>query len=84
MADPSTNVDPMRRDDEHQEHHDEDELPDMEKTEKQIQRKNKGRKKTKDVSKHTFFVSNSQMRLKLFAKNEVRFWSLFIPGGDPC
>ena len=30
------------------------------------------RRKNKDVSKHTFFVSNSQMRLKLFAKNEVR------------
>ena len=29
----------------------------------------KGRKKVKDVSKHTFFISNSQMRLKLFAKN---------------
>lgn len=25
-----------------------------------------------DVSKHVFYVTNSQLRLKLFAKNEVR------------
>jgi len=29
------------------------------------------KKKRKDVSKHTFFISNSQIRLKLFARNQV-------------
>ncbi len=35
--------------------------------------KNAGTDKSRrgDVSKHTFYISNSQMRLKLFAKNEV-------------
>ena len=31
----------------------------------------KRRKRAQDVSKHTFYVENSQMRLKLFARNEV-------------
>ena len=31
----------------------------------------KHKKKTVDVSKHTFYVENSQMRLKLYARNEV-------------
>jgi phospholipase D1/2 len=36
--------------------------------------KKKTRKKRSDeVSKHTFYVENSQMRLKMFAKNEVGF-----------
>ena len=39
---------------------------------KQVQKKGKGKKKRKDVSKHTFYMSNSQMRVKVFAKNEVR------------
>jgi phospholipase D1/2 len=30
-------------------------------------------KKTGDVSKHTFYIENSQTRLKLYAKNEVSF-----------
>ena len=37
--------------------------------------KNK-KKKRGDVSKHTFYVENSQMRLKCYAKNEVRSISL--------
>ena len=31
----------------------------------------KRKKRSQDVSKHTFYVENSQMRLKLFARNEV-------------
>ena len=30
------------------------------------------RSEGKDMSKHTFYISNSQMRLKLYARNEVR------------
>lgn len=33
--------------------------------------KRKRKKRSQDVSKHTFYVENSQMRLKLFARNEV-------------
>lgn len=32
----------------------------------------KKKKRAGDVSKHTFFIENSMMRLKLFARNEVR------------
>lgn len=34
---------------------------------------NEGKKKTRhgDVSKHTFYIENSQQRLKLYARNEV-------------
>lgn len=35
------------------------------------QDKRKKKKRSDDVSKHTFYVENSQMRLKLFARNEV-------------
>ncbi|EJC97886.1 phospholipase D [Fomitiporia mediterranea MF3/22] len=70
MADPSTNVDPMQGD-EHEYEHGDDQQPDVAEAEKQLQqRRSKGKKRTKDVSRHTFFVSNSQMRLKLFAKND--------------
>ncbi|KAG2151353.1 phospholipase D [Suillus clintonianus] len=34
------------------------------------QEKRKRKKRSDDVSKHTFYVENSQMRLKLFARNE--------------
>lgn len=78
MEDPSTNIDPMRmsgRQDVDQANAPEtdgegdmDGVPDLEKMERQMQKK-KG-KKRKDVSKHTFFISNSQMRLKLYAKSE--------------
>jgi len=33
--------------------------------------KKRRKKHNTDVSKHTFYVENSQMRLKLFARNEV-------------
>ena len=29
------------------------------------------KEKSSDVSKHTFYIENSQMKLKLYAKNEV-------------
>ena len=79
MVDPSTNIDPLRADGkrgsrganarETDGEGDINDNPDLEKAEKQMQKK-KG-KRSKDVSKHTFFVSNSQMRLKLYAKSEI-------------
>jgi phospholipase D1/2 len=40
---------------------------------KEGEEKKKGKKKrsSQDASKHTFYIENSQMRLKLYAKNEV-------------
>ncbi|GJJ14636.1 hypothetical protein Clacol_008902 [Clathrus columnatus] len=66
LVDPSTNVDPLR------EPLSEDETgprpnPDPNTIQQEIQAKK--RKKHKDVSKHTFFIENSQMKLKLFARN---------------
>ncbi|KAJ7043969.1 phospholipase D [Mycena alexandri] len=60
MLDPSTNVNPLAEgpaeaDAERHWHPDE--------------KKKKG-KKVEDVSKHTFYIVNSQMRLKLFARNQ--------------
>ncbi|KAI0789639.1 phospholipase D [Abortiporus biennis] len=57
MLDPSTNTNPLLGGDGGRETDD----PEAEANRK---------KSTKDVSKHTFYVENSQMRLKLFAKNE--------------
>lgn len=59
MLDPSTNFNPLSLD---QEQPDESHEP---------QRVN-GKKRSADVSKHTFYIVNAQMRLKLCARNEVR------------
>ncbi|KAI0081599.1 phospholipase D [Panus rudis PR-1116 ss-1] len=56
MLDPSTNTNPL---DDHTE------KPDM-----QGGQDGKKKKRGGDVSKHVFYIENSQMRLKLFAKNE--------------
>ena len=61
LLDPSTNANPLSGPNEH---HDVSE--DGEKWEN----KKKGRT-DREVSKHTFYISNSQMRLKLIARNEV-------------
>lgn len=68
LVDPSTNVDPLR------EPLSEDETgprpnPNPKAIEQEIQARK--RKKRKDVSKHTFFIENSQMKLKLFARSAV-------------
>ena len=65
LLDPSTNVNPLSQDPEDQQDHlgDENDHPWSEK---------KKKANANEVSKHTFFVTNSQMRLKLYAKNEVR------------
>lgn len=58
MLDPSTNIDPMS-------------VPEHtgnSSTDGQVAKK---KKSPEDVSKHTFYIINSQMRLKLFARNEV-------------
>ena len=55
ILDPSTNTNPLYGADDHGER----------------DASGEARKKRMDVSKHTFYVENSQMRLKLFARNEV-------------
>jgi phospholipase D1/2 len=59
MLDPSTNANCLSGDPEHP-------------TESQPLDDKKGKKRSTDVSKHTFYIVNAQMRLKLFARNEVR------------
>ncbi|TDL17878.1 phospholipase D, partial [Rickenella mellea] len=69
IVDPSTNMNPLRPTGEE---------GDVERgeggvndgDEAQKRRKRKEKKQSADVSKHTFFIQNSQMRLKLFARNE--------------
>ena len=58
MLDPSTNKDPFKLQRGVSDEHGEDKNP----TQKKV---------PNDVSKHTFYVLNSQMRLKISAKNEV-------------
>lgn len=60
MLDPSTNTNALSAD--HPGGH-----PD----EAHAQNDRKRKKHNTDVSKHTFYIVNSQMRLKLFARNEV-------------
>ncbi|KAF8916964.1 hypothetical protein CPB85DRAFT_1453067 [Mucidula mucida] len=61
MLDPSTNMNPLAAPD-----HPEDPAN----AEQPWADKKKKRKNEHDVSKHTFYISNSQMRLKLYARNE--------------
>ncbi len=60
LLDPSTNSDPLNEDEMNAPHH-QDEVAQGKKT----------RRTSREVSKHTFYVENSQMRLKLFARSEV-------------
>ncbi|KZT64620.1 phospholipase D [Daedalea quercina L-15889] len=63
MLDPSTNTNPLLGPEDRDEYkHDEQEDPNN--------RKRKSRMRANEVSKHTFYIENSQMRLKLYAKNE--------------
>ena len=76
-VDPSTNVDPVQ--DASAKGENGKANPDPEGAAAQEAKKRKGkRKKNKNVSKHTFFVTNSQMRLKLFAKNEVNYANVLL------
>lgn len=65
MLDPSTNTNPLTAgpDDEHENFTEDNKI----KWDPQHERK---KKKEGEVSKHTFYIINSQMRLKLYAKNE--------------
>lgn len=74
--DPSTNMDPLQEVDGDAilTHHPSN-PEDMAKAQKE-----KKKKRQKDVSKHTFYISNSQTRIKLYAKNEVCFFTRF---GEP-
>lgn len=67
MLDPSVNVDPISN------------RP-RDETENMGQQDEKSNDTAKDVSKHTFYVVNSQMRLKISAHNEV--CSTFIVLGN--
>ncbi|KAI6114007.1 phospholipase D [Pisolithus sp. B1] len=58
IVDPSTNQDPLVTDTD-----DRDVQP-------PTSEKDRRKKRPQDVSKHTFYVQNSQMKLKLFARNE--------------
>ncbi|KAG1822931.1 uncharacterized protein BJ212DRAFT_1331537 [Suillus subaureus] len=62
MLDPSTHVNPLKSSNTAETREIQEE------TNEQDKRKKK--KRPDDVSKHTFYVENSQMRLKLFARNE--------------
>ena len=56
LLDPSTNTNPITEDGQGQ----------------QVNDQRKKKKKSRDMSKHTFYIVNSQQRLKLFARSEVR------------
>ncbi|KAF8501365.1 hypothetical protein JB92DRAFT_2975716 [Gautieria morchelliformis] len=65
MVDPSTNMDPLRAGTVN----DAEMNPTLDKEAAACESARKKKKRVKDVSKHTFFIKNSQMRLKLFARS---------------
>jgi phospholipase D1/2 len=66
MLDPSTNANPLSPGAEE---------ADADRHWHPDEKEKRKKKRVEDVSKHTFYIVNSQMRLKLFARNQVR------PGG---
>ncbi|OBZ68836.1 hypothetical protein A0H81_11089 [Grifola frondosa] len=66
MLDPSTHTNALQGGEDHNEHVD-----------RQAESGDQ-KKREKDVSKHTFYIENSQVRLKLFARNEVRICCLLF------
>lgn len=72
MLDPSTNVNPLERP---------DEMNDKRTRAGEDESKRK-KKRTGDVSKHTFYIENSQIRLKLFARNEVSISYIALTRSD--
>jgi phospholipase D1/2 len=60
ILDPSTNTDPLN-----------DDAANGRPPHEEGARKKKKRRTSGEVSKHTFYIENSQMRLKLFARSEV-------------
>ena len=60
LLDPSTNADPLNEDE-----------TDAPCNQDEAAQRKKTRRASREVSKHTFYVENSQMRLKLFARTEV-------------
>ncbi|KAF8586907.1 phospholipase D [Ramaria rubella] len=65
MVDPSTNLDPLRA----QTMSEDEGTPGLNEEGVAQENAKKKKKRVKDVSRHTFFIENSQMRLKLFARN---------------
>ncbi|KAF8500767.1 phospholipase D [Russula emetica] len=59
LLDPSTNADPLNEDE-----------TDAPRNQDEAAQRKKTRPASREVSKHTFYVENSQMRLKLFARSE--------------
>lgn len=72
ILDPSTNTNPLNEDTAHAPH------PPQEGTQGKKKRRASG-----DVSKHTFYIENSQMRLKLYARSEVCVIARTICNGFP-
>ncbi|KIJ54658.1 hypothetical protein M422DRAFT_240742 [Sphaerobolus stellatus SS14] len=64
LVDPSTNVDPLA-----EPVTDDEEGTTRAEAKQSENDKRKKKKRAKDVSKHTFFIENSQMKLKLYARN---------------
>ena len=60
LLDPSTNADPLNEDE-----------TDAPRNQDETAQRKKTQRASREVSKHTFYVENSQMRLKLFARSEV-------------
>lgn len=73
MLDPSTHVNPIT-----DAQRDEQEAGLDSTLQTEDKKKKKGKRRTGEVSKHTFYIENSQTRLKLFAKNEVRTSFRFV------
>jgi phospholipase D1/2 len=67
LLDPSTNTDPLNG-----------AATDSPRPQEEGSQKKKKRRTAGEVSKHTFYIENSQMRLKLYARNEVCIYPLCV------
>jgi phospholipase D1/2 len=70
MLDPSTNVNPLQ-DEGHENHMLNEVLRGESFGDGSNAKKSKGKGRSGDVSRHTFYIENSQTRLKLYARNEA-------------
>ena len=80
VVDPSTNMDPLRA----ETWTDEEMSPRLCKEGESHETARKKKRRVKDVSRHTFFIENSQMRLRLLAKNGVGLPFLFSMHRNVC
>ncbi|KAJ3513571.1 hypothetical protein NLJ89_g2876 [Agrocybe chaxingu] len=77
MLDPSTNTNPLQHHDHAEDVRQDHASLDPEKRKKNGSSSGAKKKISTDVSKHTFYIVNSQTRLKIIARNEVGFTALF-------